>query len=154
MRVIAVACLLTICTCVNARGRLAPADSRPCADECAAAACADIGIRWGKYCGVTHTGCPGASPCDSYDSCCKTHDACVTGGGLSASDQRCHSDFIACLEAAFAAKAPTWSGACSAKQIVSTMTNGIRMASAFSSMLSSAGAGAGGAGAPRRRREL
>ncbi|KAG9453113.1 hypothetical protein H6P81_006017 [Aristolochia fimbriata] len=37
-----------------------------------------FGIRYGKYCGVGWTDCPGEKPCDDdLDACCKTHDECV-----------------------------------------------------------------------------
>lgn len=36
-----------------------------------------IGIKYGKYCGVGWTGCPGEKPCDDLDACCKVHDECV-----------------------------------------------------------------------------
>ena len=34
-------------------------------------------MRYGKYCGVKYTGCPGEAPCDALDACCMIHDACV-----------------------------------------------------------------------------
>jgi secretory phospholipase A2 len=34
-------------------------------------------MRYGKYCGVSYTGCPGEAPCDALDACCAVHDACV-----------------------------------------------------------------------------
>lgn len=34
-------------------------------------------MRYGKYCGVSYTGCPGEAPCDALDACCMLHDACV-----------------------------------------------------------------------------
>ena len=34
-------------------------------------------MRYGKYCGVSYTGCPGEAPCDALDACCAAHDACV-----------------------------------------------------------------------------
>ncbi|KAG8099565.1 hypothetical protein GUJ93_ZPchr0013g35621 [Zizania palustris] len=27
-------------------------------------------MRYGKYCGVSYTGCPGEHPCDALDACC------------------------------------------------------------------------------------
>lgn len=41
-----------------------------------------IGIRYGKYCGVGWTGCPGEKPCDDLDACCKIHDECVEKKGI------------------------------------------------------------------------
>ncbi|KAL2501075.1 Phospholipase A2 [Forsythia ovata] len=36
-----------------------------------------VGIRFGKYCGVGWTGCPGEKPCDDLDTGCKIHGECV-----------------------------------------------------------------------------
>ena len=41
-----------------------------------------IGIRYGKYCGVGWSGCPGEKPCDDLDACCKVHDDCVGQKGI------------------------------------------------------------------------
>ena len=40
-----------------------------------------VGIRYGKFCGVGWTGCPGEKPCDDLDACCKIHDECVEKKG-------------------------------------------------------------------------
>ncbi|KAK3435898.1 hypothetical protein EUGRSUZ_C00579 [Eucalyptus grandis] len=34
-------------------------------------------LRYGKYCGLLYSGCPGERPCDGLDACCMKHDACV-----------------------------------------------------------------------------
>jgi hypothetical protein len=34
-------------------------------------------MRYGKYCGILYSGCPGEKPCDALDSCCMIHDNCV-----------------------------------------------------------------------------
>lgn len=34
-------------------------------------------LRYGKYCGILYSGCPGEKPCDGLDACCMKHDACV-----------------------------------------------------------------------------
>ena len=144
---------------VGARGAGAGgAGARACATQCAASDCGGAGIRWGRYCGVVHTGCPGTAPCDAYDACCQAHDACVRGGGLSAADVACHSTFTACRAAAEAARLPPWSdlsaSGCSVRQVVSTMTEGIRRASAFAGLLGGGGGGGGGGrGRERVRRQ-
>lgn len=43
---------------------------------------AAVGIKYGKYCGVGWTGCPGEKPCDDLDACCKIHDECVEKKGI------------------------------------------------------------------------
>jgi len=40
-----------------------------------------LSIRYGKYCGIGHSGCPGEEPCDDLDACCKIHDHCVELNG-------------------------------------------------------------------------
>jgi secretory phospholipase A2 len=35
-------------------------------------------LRYGKYCGLLYSGCPGEKPCDGLDACCMKHDQCVT----------------------------------------------------------------------------
>lgn len=34
-------------------------------------------LRYGKYCGLLYSGCPGEKPCDGLDACCMKHDQCV-----------------------------------------------------------------------------
>ncbi|PWZ55306.1 Phospholipase A2 3 [Zea mays] len=34
-------------------------------------------LRYGKYCGILYSGCPGEPPCDALDACCMHHDNCV-----------------------------------------------------------------------------
>ena len=40
-----------------------------------------LSIRYGKYCGIGHSGCPGEEPCDDLDACCMVHDSCVGAKG-------------------------------------------------------------------------
>ncbi|XP_015082961.1 phospholipase A2-alpha-like [Solanum pennellii] len=34
-------------------------------------------LRYGKYCGIMYSGCPGEQPCDALDACCMKHDLCI-----------------------------------------------------------------------------
>ncbi len=129
-----------------------PASGPACATTCQAQDCDGMGIRWGRYCGVSHTGCDGVAPCDGYDKCCEAHDACVSGGGLTASDVLCHSTFTSCLSSQLASGAKAWTSKCSAKQVVKTMTDGINLASSLAAMFSGMGGGAGGGGSAKGRR--
>ncbi|XVF88689.1 hypothetical protein PTKIN_Ptkin19aG0070400 [Pterospermum kingtungense] len=52
-----------------------------CSRTCVAENCNSVGIRYGKYCGVGWSGCPGEKPCDDLDACCKIHDECVEKKG-------------------------------------------------------------------------
>lgn len=50
-----------------------------CATTCQERNCGSSGQRYGKYCGIGHTGCSGEAPCDAVDACCREHDLCVSG---------------------------------------------------------------------------
>ncbi|KAL9324693.1 hypothetical protein ACSQ67_009550 [Phaseolus vulgaris] len=66
-----------------------------CSTTCIAEQCDTIGIRYGKYCGVGYSGCPGEKPCDDLDACCMAHDDCV--GKLGMTHVKCHETLKACL---------------------------------------------------------
>nr|GMC61297.1 phospholipase A2-alpha-like [Ipomoea batatas]GMC65011.1 phospholipase A2-alpha-like [Ipomoea batatas] len=38
-------------------------------------------LRYGKYCGILYSGCPGEKPCDALDACCMQHDDCIGQNG-------------------------------------------------------------------------
>jgi hypothetical protein len=40
-------------------------------------------LRYGKYCGILYSGCPGERPCDPLDACCMRHDYCVQAKSTS-----------------------------------------------------------------------
>jgi hypothetical protein len=42
-------------------------------------------LRYGKYCGILYSGCPGEKPCDALDACCMVHDHCVDTHNSTAS---------------------------------------------------------------------
>ncbi|KAK8970507.1 hypothetical protein KSP40_PGU005185 [Platanthera guangdongensis] len=55
-----------------------------CSRSCVAESCYGMGIRYGKFCGVGLSGCPGEKPCDDLDACCMAHDECVGREGQPA----------------------------------------------------------------------
>lgn len=114
---------------------------RTCAKTCVARSCDNYGITYGKYCGVTHTGCAGEAPCDAYDACCQAHDACVTSGGVSKEDQACHGAFKECLAGALSSGAEPWtqSPQCAPERVVKVMSEGMDLASKFSALLGGQG---------------
>lgn len=113
-----------------------PASQPKCSKRCLSRNCDALNINYGKYCGVGYTGCAGEDPCDSYDACCKVHDACVGATGVSASDLVCHEDFKKCLAEAKDAGDAVFSGAtCEVDILVKTMSSGMDLAAAFASML-------------------
>merc|ERR1711976_429615 len=67
-----------------------------CSKTCVSIDCDTAGLKYGKYCGLGHTGCKGEKPCDSVDACCMKHDACVGDRGMLADS--CHEEFEVCLK--------------------------------------------------------
>ncbi|XP_031248819.1 phospholipase A2-alpha-like isoform X2 [Pistacia vera] len=52
--------------------------SKECSRKCESDFCSvPPFLRYGKYCGLLYSGCPGEKPCDGLDACCMKHDACV-----------------------------------------------------------------------------
>ncbi|CAN6363116.1 unnamed protein product [Urochloa humidicola] len=71
--------------------------SRTCESEhCGAAPL----MRYGKYCGVRYTGCPGEAPCDALDACCMLHDACVQATDNDYLNMWCNQSLLDCVAAA------------------------------------------------------
>ncbi|CAN7076004.1 unnamed protein product [Brassica oleracea var. botrytis] len=66
-----------------------------CTRTCIAQNCDTLSIRYGKYCGIGHSGCPGEEPCDDLDACCMVHDSCVEAKGMS--NISCHKKFQKCV---------------------------------------------------------
>ncbi|KAJ6912970.1 hypothetical protein NC651_015443 [Populus alba x Populus x berolinensis] len=54
-------------------------------------------LRYGKYCGLLYSGCPGEKPCDGLDACCMKHDACIQSKNNSYLSQECSQNFISCM---------------------------------------------------------
>ncbi|KAM0853430.1 hypothetical protein ACQ4PT_051081 [Festuca glaucescens] len=53
-------------------------------------------LRYGKYCGILYSGCPGERPCDPLDACCMRHDYCVQAKNDYLSTQ-CNESLLECL---------------------------------------------------------
>ncbi|CAH8389256.1 unnamed protein product [Eruca vesicaria subsp. sativa] len=66
-----------------------------CTRTCIAKNCDTLSIRYGKYCGIGHFGCPGEKPCDDLDACCMVHDNCVEAKGMT--NISCHKKFQKCV---------------------------------------------------------
>ncbi|CAG7900480.1 unnamed protein product [Brassica rapa] len=66
-----------------------------CTRTCIAQNCDTLSIRYGKYCGIGHSGCPGEEPCDDLDACCMVHDSCVGAKGMT--NISCHKKFQKCV---------------------------------------------------------
>ncbi|KAK1354858.1 hypothetical protein POM88_048114 [Heracleum sosnowskyi] len=101
-----------------------------CSTTCVAQNCNTIGIRYGKYCGVGWSGCPGEKPCDDLDACCKVHDDCVGQKGMN--NVKCHEKFKRCIKKVQKSGKPGFSTVCPVDVVVPTMDQGMDMAIMFS----------------------
>ncbi|KAJ6407198.1 hypothetical protein OIU84_010661 [Salix udensis] len=97
-----------------------------CSRTCVAQNCNSFGIRYGKYCGVGWSGCPGEKPCDDVDACCKIHDECVEKKGLN--NIKCHEKFKSCIKKVQKSGKVGFSRDCPYEAVVPTMVQGMDMA--------------------------
>ncbi|KAF3332467.1 phospholipase A2-alpha [Carex littledalei] len=75
-------------------------------------------LRYGKYCGVMYTGCPGEKPCDSLDACCMVHDACVAASNNDYLNLECNQNLLNCISKVNT-EGPTFQGnKCSVDQVI------------------------------------
>ncbi|KAH9726146.1 phospholipase A2-alpha [Citrus sinensis] len=73
--------------------------SKDCSRKCESDFCSvPPFLRYGKYCGLLYSGCPGEKPCDGLDACCMKHDACVQAKNNDYLSQECSKNFIDCME--------------------------------------------------------
>ncbi|XP_034699294.1 probable phospholipase A2 homolog 1 [Vitis riparia] len=106
-----------------------------CSKACVAENCNSVGIRYGKFCGVGWTGCPGEKPCDDLDACCKIHDECVEKKGLISI--KCHEKFKTCIKRVQKSGKVGFSRECPFETAVPTMVQGMDMAILLSQLGSS-----------------
>ncbi|KAK8951639.1 Phospholipase A2-alpha [Platanthera zijinensis] len=67
-------------------------------------------LRYGKYCGIMYSGCPGEKPCDGLDSCCMLHDACIQARNNDYLSQKCNQDLLDCITRLREKEAPSFKG--------------------------------------------
>ncbi|MQM17379.1 hypothetical protein Taro_050352 [Colocasia esculenta] len=104
----------------------------PCSKSCVAENCHTVGIRYGKYCGVGWTGCPGEKPCDELDACCKVHDECVGKQGVL--NVECHEKFKGCIKKVKKSGKAGFSRKCPYETAMPTMIQGMDVAILFSQL--------------------
>ncbi|XP_019168323.1 PREDICTED: phospholipase A2-alpha-like [Ipomoea nil] len=81
-------------------------------------------LRYGKYCGILYTGCPGEKPCDGLDACCMQHDVCIQNNGNDYLSQHCNKNFLACVTKFKKSKAKTFKGnTCKVDEVVNIITD-------------------------------
>ncbi|GLJ37672.1 hypothetical protein SUGI_0765320 [Cryptomeria japonica] len=82
--------LLSPCLCSLAWGK--------CSTRCKSKFCKEAPLlRYGKYCGIFYSGCPGEAPCDGLDRCCMIHDQCI--GNSNYLSTTCNQALLDCLHA-------------------------------------------------------
>ncbi|KAJ4838686.1 hypothetical protein Tsubulata_003118 [Turnera subulata] len=97
-----------------------------CSRTCVTQNCHSVSLRYGKYCGVGHTGCTGEPPCDDVDACCRIHDECTRVKGLTSIE--CHQQLTRCVRRASNSLKPGFSSDCPVSTIAPTIIRGIDMA--------------------------
>ncbi|XP_057537679.1 probable phospholipase A2 homolog 1 [Amaranthus tricolor] len=97
-----------------------------CSKSCLALNCDNVGIKYGKYCGVGYSGCPGEKPCDDVDACCRTHDECVEKNGMI--NVKCHEKFKRCIKKVQKSGKAGFSKDCPYDVVVPTMVQGMDLA--------------------------
>ncbi|KMZ75696.1 Phospholipase A(2) [Zostera marina] len=98
--------------------------SRECSRTCESKYCAVPPLlRYGKYCGLLYSGCPGEEPCDGLDDCCKTHDACVGSKNNDYLNVDCNQNFLNCINDFKKSGQPTFHGnTCSVPVVVDVIS--------------------------------
>ncbi|CAL1414024.1 unnamed protein product [Linum trigynum] len=73
--------------------------SKECSRKCESEFCSvPPFLRYGKYCGLLYSGCPGEKPCDGLDSCCMNHDLCVQSKNNDYLSEECSQNLINCMK--------------------------------------------------------
>ena len=96
-----------------------------------------MGIKYGKYCGVGYSGCPGEKPCDDIDACCMAHDDCVGKFGMT--HVKCHKKLKNCLTKVKKSGKVGFSKECPVSTTASTMIKGMDLAIMLSQLGDSVG---------------
>ncbi|XP_022135104.1 phospholipase A2-alpha [Momordica charantia] len=85
--------------------------SKDCSRKCESEFCSvPPFLRYGKYCGLLYSGCPGERPCDGLDACCMKHDDCVQAKNNDYLSQECSQSFLNCMENFKRSKQATFKG--------------------------------------------
>ncbi|KAL6585603.1 hypothetical protein OROMI_002247 [Orobanche minor] len=86
-------------------------------------------LRYGKYCGLLYSGCPGEQPCDRLDACCMRHDQCIAKMGNDYLSEKCNREFLKCVEAFRRSGASSFNGnTCETDEVVKAIHNAMRAA--------------------------
>ncbi|XP_043712400.1 phospholipase A2-alpha [Telopea speciosissima] len=98
--------------------------SKECSKKCESDFCSvPPFLRYGKYCGILYSGCPGEKPCDGLDACCMKHDACIQTKNNDYLSQECSQEFLNCMEYFKNSGGHTFKGnKCSVEEVIDVIT--------------------------------
>ncbi|XP_023529843.1 phospholipase A2-alpha [Cucurbita pepo subsp. pepo] len=98
--------------------------SKDCSRKCESEFCSVPPLlRYGKYCGLLYSGCPGERPCDGLDACCMNHDACVAAKNNDYLSEECSKSFLNCMEKFKRSKAVPFKGnKCEISEVVEVIS--------------------------------
>uniref|UniRef100_A0A7N1A2Z0 phospholipase A2 n=1 Tax=Kalanchoe fedtschenkoi TaxID=63787 RepID=A0A7N1A2Z0_KALFE len=86
-------------------------------------------LRYGKYCGLRYSGCPGERPCDGLDACCMNHDACVQSKNNGYLSQECSKKLLRCMQSFKRSGAHSFEGStCDSDQVIDVISVAIKAA--------------------------
>ncbi|KAF5450478.1 hypothetical protein F2P56_030830 [Juglans regia] len=85
--------------------------SKECSRKCESHFCTvPPFLRYGKYCGLLYSGCPGEKPCDGLDACCMMHDHCVVAKNQGYLSEECSQNLLNCMAKFKNSKVHTFKG--------------------------------------------
>ncbi|KAH7297216.1 hypothetical protein KP509_26G059400 [Ceratopteris richardii] len=88
-------------------------------------------LRYGKYCGLQITGCPGEPPCDDLDACYKAHDDCIGKLG-NYLNKTCNHNLLQCVKRHKASGKGHFAGnTCDVKHVELFIINYMKLADFF-----------------------
>ncbi|CAI0627987.1 unnamed protein product [Linum tenue] len=98
--------------------------SKECSRKCESEFCSvPPFLRYGKYCGLLYSGCPGEKPCDGLDSCCMNHDLCVQSKNNDYLSEECSQNLINCMKNFIKSGAHSFKGStCEATDVVDVIS--------------------------------
>ncbi|KAJ3675294.1 hypothetical protein LUZ60_004336 [Juncus effusus] len=79
-------------------------------------------LKYGKYCGIMYSGCPGEKPCDALDACCMVHDACVTNNNNDYLNLECNQNLLNCIKKVNTMGLTFQGNTCSMSQVAQEIT--------------------------------